>query len=194
MKRKSALCMAMVFVLILLCASCGRHPNNTGADGTEISEPERTSACESTEENQETAMDHQDVLESIREKWPFYFGLNTEKGFSILVTEDGWGGYIFSVVPDKDEPVEFFAYAFGAGLDSDEVKALIAYYALSDDEIVLHPCGNVFSSQIISISDMNVQEIRKIFDDRYAYDQKLPEWRNMTEEEIEFAKKKLENR
>ncbi|MBO4872950.1 MAG: hypothetical protein J5496_06010 [Lachnospiraceae bacterium] len=163
--------------LLLICAACGKK---TG---------EETAAPSVSAEDQA-------LLDAIREKWPFYFDMDTKKGLSILVVQGfgGAGNAFYSVVPNKKKPESFLAEAYGADLSPEEIKALLRYYGLPDEEIVIHPCTNMFSSVLFRLEEFNQPEIRKLFDDRYAFSEELPGFRNLTEAELEQAKQNVEKK
>ena len=167
---KNFLLCTAAMLLLMLCVSCGKK-QMTAED---LHEKDTDTEQESKTESHSGDAEYETVLSAVRAKWPFYIGLNTEKGLSVLVMENGSGDYLFSVVPNKDDPEEFVAAGFGAGLTLEETKALIRHYDLPDDQVRLHPCVNMISNIIVPVSTMNEQEIKKLFDERYEYDATLP--------------------
>ena len=105
------------------------------------------------------------VVTDIREKFPFYCDYSTEKGLSILVYQMAENDYTYSLVPDKQDPVDFYPYDRGATLTALQIKELLSFYNLKAEEIVLHysPCliSSYFGSRQVD------ESVRAIFDYKY---------------------------
>jgi len=107
-----------------------------------------------------------EIISSIQEKYPFYCEYPTEKGLSILVYQMAENSHMYSLVPDKEDPVDFYPWNIGATLTASQIKALLSFYNLKDEDIILHYCPCPISSYFGSRSvDGSVQAL---FDYKYA--------------------------
>ena len=98
---------------------------------------------------------NQELINQIKEDYPMVFGLDTSKGLDIVVWQLAKSDYNFALVRHRDgeygivdeELLDLIRYK-AAGLSADQLKAVLATYDISKDDLYVVFWQNSLSSYI----------------------------------------------
>ena len=108
-------------------------------------------ACNSAAAAEMPAPD-QEQINQIKEDYPMVFCLDTSKGLDIVVWQLATSDYNFALVSHRDGEYDLLdegLLRYGAtGLSVDQLKAVLATYDISKDDLYIVPWQNSLSSYI----------------------------------------------
>ena len=108
-------------------------------------------ACNSASAAEISAPDPEQINQ-IKEDYPMVFGLDTSKGLDIVVWQLAKSDYNFALVSHKDGKYDLLdegLLRYGAtGLSVNQLKAVLATYDISKDDLYIVPWQNSLSSYI----------------------------------------------
>ncbi len=152
----------LLIISLTACSSLWKTEQTTALTKSDKQSKEETEKTGETAPSEELQI----VLNIIKEKYPFYLGYSIEKGLSILVYKMANDEYRFSLTEDKTDPTDPHPWAYGVCLTAEEIKALLVYYDLKDEDIILHYCPLVISNDI-GVRTVD-REVQALFDYKYS--------------------------
>ena len=139
---KKAVCLALVFALLLSFFACGKKAGP---------------------ETFETA---QQSVETLKEKYPEYFELSDFKGIEVYVWQMGENVYrcgLMSGTNRNKTDEEILSLAFKS-LTVDEAKSILAELGVENDRVIAIPIVQPTSSYLYEIDDDYRERVRKLFE------------------------------
>ncbi len=89
-----------------------------------------------------------DELSDLKEKYPEYFGLPTDKGLEVYVWQMAPGSYSFGLLPGTNREKTEEELLNLKGADAQEMRAILSSYGIDEDRIVITPWQALYSSYI----------------------------------------------
>ena len=86
------------------------------------------------------------VLESLKSRYPEYFGLDTFKGLEVYVWQMAAGDYSWGVLPGTNRSKEATELAALKGVSAADMRAILSTYDIPEENIEVIPIRQVYSS------------------------------------------------
>ena len=107
-------------------------------------------------------------LDTLRIKYPQYFGLDTDKGLEVYVWQMSENDYRCHLLPGRNLNYTDADMEFWGGSSIDEMRLILASYDMHSGSITVMPYRNPLSSYYYEIDEEYEQKIRALFGNGYA--------------------------
>lgn len=102
-------------------------------------------------------------MDSLREKYPDYFGLNEEDGLTVYVWQMSEDNYYCHLVNTVQNDISDNKFTFSEGATLKEMRAILTTYNIDKKDINVKPVINLISSYYYKIDDAYTDKINKLF-------------------------------
>ena len=102
-------------------------------------------------------------MESLREKYPDFFGLNTEDGLTVYIWQLAETHYSCYLVSTAIDILTDHSFAFTDGASISETRMILNTYNIEKEKILLRPIVNPLSSYAYIIDDAYRQNLENVF-------------------------------
>ncbi len=104
----------------------------------------------------------------LREQYPKFFDLPTEKGLEVFVWQMAAGSYDFCILPGTNRIMNLSDIQQSHTCHSiEDVKDVLAYYGLPDDSITVYAYSVGYSSYAYTVDEAYLEALSAMFDDCY---------------------------
>lgn len=104
-----------------------------------------------------------DSANRLEEKYPQYFGLSTENGLTVFIWQMAKGSYSCALLPGRDaEPADTELLTLKP-TSMEEMRAIVATYSIPEQDVVITPIIQPYSSYFYEINDKYRAQIEALF-------------------------------
>ena len=104
-----------------------------------------------------------DSANRLEEKYPQYFGLSTENGLTVFIWQMAKGSYSCALLPGGDaEPTDIELLTLKP-TSMEEMRAIVAAYSIPEQDVVITPIIQPYSSYFYEINDKYRAQIEALF-------------------------------
>ena len=103
------------------------------------------------------------TTDSLREKYPEFFGLNEEDGLTVYVwqlAETHYSCYLVSTATDR---LSDHSFAFTSGASISEMRSILNTYNIEREKVLLRPIVNPISSYAYTIDEAYCKKLENVF-------------------------------
>ena len=103
------------------------------------------------------------TTDSLREKYPEFFGLNAEDGLTVYIwqlAETHYSCYLVSTATDR---LSDHSFAFTSGASISEMRSILNMYNIEREKVLLRPIVNPISSYAYTIDEAYCENLENTF-------------------------------